>query len=109
SMSQGYNVSRRPFSATLFVVALLPLAACNDGGSSGLKASGPSLAATPAASCGPGSQPEIGIQGRVSRAEFDSGRAAHGYTCNTEVVGSYIVPNAVGTVAGFKVERYVDA
>src|SRR6202008_3153059 len=66
-------------------------------------------AATQRASCGPGSRPEIGIQGRVSRAEYDSGRAAEGYTCNTELVGSYTVPNANGTVGGFKVERYVDA
>ncbi len=38
-----------------------------------------------------------------------NGRAKQGYTCNTELVGSYTVPNALGTVAGFKVERYVDA
>ncbi|WP_373078133.1 LVIVD repeat-containing protein [Zhongshania sp.] len=58
--------------------------------------------------CGAGSNPEIGMQGRVSKAEHDSGRAMEGYTCNTELVGSYIVPNAVGTVGGYKVERYVD-
>ena len=65
-------------------------------------------AATPKAKCGPGSRPETGLQGRVSRAEHDSGRAAQGYTCNTELVGSYTVPNAMGTVGGFKVERYTD-
>jgi hypothetical protein len=65
--------------------------------------------ATPKASCGPGSRPETGLQGRVSRAEHDSGRAAEGYTCNTELVGEYTVPNAMGTVGGFKVERYTDA
>lgn len=65
-------------------------------------------AATPKAVCGPGSRPETGLQGRVSRAEHESGRAAEGYTCNTELVGSYIVPDALGTVGGFKVERYVD-
>ncbi|MDP9140710.1 MAG: hypothetical protein M3O62_07980, partial [Pseudomonadota bacterium] len=37
-----------------------------------------------------------------------SGRAAEGYTCNIELVGSYTTPNPIGTVAGFKVERYVD-
>ncbi|MES2490787.1 MAG: hypothetical protein V4607_13455 [Pseudomonadota bacterium] len=63
----------------------------------------------PKAKCGPGSNPETGTQGRVSRAEHESGRAAEGYTCNTELVGSYNVPNAVGTVGGFKVERYTDA
>src|SRR5438045_886224 len=66
-------------------------------------------AATPKAVCGPGSMPESGIQGRVSQEDHDGGRAALGYTCNTELVGSYTIPNAVGTVAGFKVERYVDA
>ena len=65
--------------------------------------------ATTKAVCGPGSRPETGIQGRVSKADHNSGRAAQGYTCNTELVGSYTIPNAVGTVAGFKVERYVDA
>ena len=64
--------------------------------------------ATPQAACGPGSRPETGMQGRVSRAEHESGRAAEGYTCNTELVGSYAADNPIGTVGGFKVERYVD-
>ena len=64
--------------------------------------------ATPQGKCGPGSRPETGIQGRVSKADHDSGRAASGYTCNTEMVGSYVTPNAIGTVGGFKVERYTD-
>lgn len=68
----------------------------------------PPLAATPKAVCGPGSRPETGMQGRVPRAEVDSGRAAMGYTCNTTMVGSYLTPNMAGTVGGFKVERYVD-
>lgn len=62
----------------------------------------------PKAACGPGSLPETGIQGRVSREDSDSGRAKLGFTCNTEMVGSYTVANAVGTVGGFKVERYTD-
>jgi hypothetical protein len=66
-------------------------------------------AATTKAECGPGSHPEIGLQGRVSRAEHDSGRAAEGYRCNAELVGSHVIPDPIGTVAGFKVERYVDA
>jgi hypothetical protein len=65
-------------------------------------------ASTPKAICGPGSRPETGMQGRVSREEHQSGRAAEGYTCNTELVGSYTKPNAMGTVGGFKVERYTD-
>ena len=53
-------------------------------------------------------RPVFREQGRVSRAEHESGRAAEGYTCNTELVGSYTVPNATGTVGGFKVQRYID-
>jgi hypothetical protein len=89
------------------LVLVVALAACSD---STPTAPQPILGeATPQAVCGPGSNPETGIQGRVSRAEHQSGRAAEGYTCNTELVGSRLVPNAIGTVAGFKVERYVDA
>ena len=69
----------------------------------------PPLAATPKASCGPGSRPEPGMQGRIPREEVESGRVAAGYTCNTQMVGAYQTPNMVGTVGGFKVERYVDA
>jgi hypothetical protein len=49
------------------------------------------------------------MQGRVSPEDHESGRAAKGFTCNTELVGAYRKPNAVGTVGGFKVERYTDA
>ena len=69
----------------------------------------PSLLPTPKAECGPGSRPETGIQGRVSPEDHSSGRAAQGFTCNTELVGSYITESPMGTVGGFKVERYVDA
>ena len=69
----------------------------------------PPLLPTPQVDCGPGSRPENGIQGRVSPEDHESGRAAMGFTCNTALVGSYTKPNAVGSVAGFKVERYVDA
>ena len=69
----------------------------------------PALVPTPKADCGPGSRPETGIQGRVTPDDHASGRAAQGFTCNTELVGSYTQPNAMGTVGGFKVERYVDA
>jgi hypothetical protein len=69
----------------------------------------PPLEPTPQGECGPGSRPETGTQGRVSPEDHESGRAAKGFTCNTEMVGSYTKPNAMGTVGGFKVERYVDA
>jgi hypothetical protein len=68
----------------------------------------PPLEPTPKADCGPGSRPETGIQGRVSRADHESGRAAEGYTCNAEVVGHYGKETPFGTIGGFKVERYVD-
>jgi hypothetical protein len=58
--------------------------------------------ATPQAHCGPGSMPETGRQGRVPLADYDSGRAAKGYTCNAEQVGH------IGSTGGFKTFRYVD-
>jgi hypothetical protein len=69
----------------------------------------PPLLPTPQGPCGPGSHPETGIQGRVSPEDHESGRAAKGFTCNTTLIGSYVKPNAFGTVGGFKVERYRDA
>ena len=69
----------------------------------------PALLATPPAVCGPASRPETGIQGRVSTDDHVSGRAAAGFTCNTELIGSFALPDAQGTVGGYKVERYVDA
>lgn len=98
---------QRPSLAWLLSLVLPALAACGSGAPAPVAQN--VVAATPRAQCGPGSRPETGMQGRVSRAEHESGRAAEGYTCNTELVGSYTVPNATGTVGGFKVERYRDA
>ena len=58
---------------------------------------------TPRATCGPGSRPEPGMQGRVSADDVASGRAAEGFTCNAEQIGHY------GNTGGFRVHRYVDA
>ncbi|MDH4395363.1 MAG: hypothetical protein QE278_06775 [Limnobacter sp.] len=69
---------------------------------------GVNIAATPQGECGPGSKEETGLQGRVSQADHDAGRAAAGFNCNMQMVGSFVVPNTIGTVGGFKVERYVD-
>jgi hypothetical protein len=69
----------------------------------------PPVVAVPRASCGPGSHPETGIQGRVSSADYANGEAAKGFNCNTELVGSYTVASGMGTYGGFKVVRYVDA
>ena len=99
----------RAFAHPLLAIAAL-LAACGgDAGSTKPPPTAVGAPATPKASCGPGSRPEIGMQGRVSRAEHETGRAAQGYNCNTEVVGSYTVPTNAGTVGGFKVERYTDS
>src|SRR4051794_32294133 len=57
---------------------------------------------TPQLPCGPGSLPETGVQGRVPKAEVDSGRAAKGYRCNTVQVSHF------GATGGFQVHRYVD-
>jgi hypothetical protein len=95
--------------ASAALPAVLACGACTSNSDPVAAAPAASVAATPRAACGPGSRPETGIQGRVSREEHESGRSAEGFTCNTELVGSYTVPNALGTVGGFKVERYVDA
>ena len=118
------NISvKKPIS---LLALLLPglLWGCLGGGSSGSSASGTptqassvqtlqtndgtDLPGTPKGSCGPGSRPELGLQGRVSQEDHDSGRAAAGFTCNTELVSSFVIPNTIGTVGGFKVERYTD-
>ncbi|MGQ0700115.1 MAG: LVIVD repeat-containing protein [Panacagrimonas sp.] len=41
------------------------------------------------ASCGPGSSPETGLQGQVSREDRLSGRSLEGYSCNLRKVGQY--------------------
>lgn len=100
-------MQRAPSPLTWITVGLM-LTACQGAdrqGVPGAVADG----ATPKAECGPGSRPETGLQGRISREEHESGRAAEGYTCNAELVGSYTSPNPIGTVGGFKVERYVDS
>ena len=93
------------FYVSLVVAGTLVMGGCGSSESpDGLR-----LGSTPKAVCGPGSKPETGLQGRVSQADHDSGRAAEGFTCNTERVGAYTVPNVLGVVGGYKVERYVDA
>jgi len=69
-----------------------------------MSASGDSFPAAtpPVTKCGKGSRPETGMQGRVSPADYASGRAAQGFLCNAKVVSH--VP---GT-GGFKTLRYRD-
>jgi len=59
--------------------------------------------AVPVADCGPGSAPETSTQGRVPKADFDSGRALQGYTCNTAEVAHQ------GASGGFKTLQYTDS
>ncbi len=69
----------------------------------GLSATGRAFPApTPPATCGKGDLPETDVQGRVPQADYDSGRAAKGYRCNTRAVGHQ------GRTGGFKVLRYTD-
>ncbi len=96
-------------AASLFMVACDGSRSSNASGIGDFQNNGPASGATPRAICGPGALPESGMQGRVSQADHNSGRAALGFKCNTELVGKYIVPNTIGTVGGFKVERYVDS
>lgn len=77
--------------------------------SDGLLADGITPPSTPKAKCGKGSRPEPGLQGRVSQADFDSGLAAAGITCNTKLVGSFTTPSPLSSVGGWKVERYKDS
>lgn len=75
----------------------------------------PQLLPVPRAVCGPGARAETGIQGRVSRADHESGLAAQGLRCNAELVGQHTQEKAgqkgtiVGSVGGYKVLRYVDS
>ncbi len=57
----------------------------------------PPLTATPLASCGPGSKPEPGVDGRVPAGSGD-----HGLWCNMTMVAHQ------GTSGGFKTFRYID-
>ncbi|MCW2794888.1 hypothetical protein [Nocardioides sp.] len=59
-------------------------------------------ASVPRAHCGPGSHPETSSQGRVPARDYQNGRAAKGYTCNTRQVAHQ------GKSGGFKVLRYTD-
>jgi hypothetical protein len=94
----------------VFVLAVLTGSSAALGVASASVAFAPEVpvAATPKATCGPGSRPETGLQGRVSAEDHASGRASQGYTCNTELVGSIVTPTSQGTYGGFKVLRYVD-
>ena len=90
---------RGPFAYSLALVLLAVLFVGRHAGAQQQVVAPPP---TPKASCGPGSNPETGLQGRVSREETNSGRAAQGYTCNMQEIGK------IGQRGGYKVERYID-
>jgi hypothetical protein len=86
----------------LVTVAMLVAGASAWVASGSFGAAVPEIAAVPKAHCGPGSLPEGPVQGRVPKADYTSGRAARGYTCNAVQVSHQ------GATGGFKVIRYVD-
>lgn len=66
-----------------------------------------SLGGVPEASCAAGDLRETAEQGRVPTADYESGRAAQGYRCNTVQVGHHGKRSILGS-GGFKVQRYTD-
>lgn len=95
--------TRKPLSA---VAALSLIVTAFAAGSPAIAADPPSV---PKAVCGPGSDPETGLQGRVSADDVRSGRALRGYRCNTELRGHFGVAGYEGGAGGYKVHRYIDA
>lgn len=80
-------------------------------GGSSTAAEEPPLRATPQLRCNEASKPETDIQGRVPKRDYESGRAAKGYTCNARKVSRYAPADPAGMQrgsGGFKVFRYVD-
>jgi len=108
-------VSKCPFmrapSITWRLVAITAVAAVTATGGvlSGASATGQGAAPKPKVpapvsdrACDKGSLPET-VQGEAPAADYKSGRAAKGYTCNAREIGHF------GTTGGYRVERYVDA
>jgi len=87
----------------LITAATLTAVTVAGGVSSGATgASAPYAGPTPGIACDKGSLPEK-IQGRAPLADFNSGRAAKGYTCNAREISHY-----GAAIGGYRVERYVD-
>ena len=88
----------RALSAALALVCVGALSLTGASAATGAPADGP----TPQAACGAGSRPEIGIQGRFAKSEFDNGSYLKGHYCNVHQIGHN------GATGGYRVERYVD-
>lgn len=77
------------------------------GNSGSLALNGPPTApvSVQRAVCGPGSNPETGLQGQVPLADRQNGRNLQGYSCNLELVGQYqgegsdVISDTFGTCA----------
>ncbi|MFF2551725.1 LVIVD repeat-containing protein [Nocardia sp. NPDC058058] len=80
----------RPLLRRSFILgaalALLPISAASGQWPSGSSGGNSTVAR---ANCGPGSNPETGMQGDVPAADRDSGRSRDGYTCNIRRLGNY--------------------
>ena len=74
---------------TLYTALILTLGMAGIATPGAATAATDTIAAVPAAPCGPGSRPETGLQGQVPAADRISGRSRQGYTCNMEKVGQH--------------------
>lgn len=74
---------------TLYTALILTLGMSGIATPGAATAATDTIAAVPAAPCGPGSRPETGLQGQVPAADRISGRSRQGYTCNMEKVGQH--------------------
>ena len=86
------SACRAAFGAAFAVVVLSMFAACGTSSSTtavdaGVDAQDGTIATL--AECGPGSQPETGVQGQVPLADRQSGRSQQGYRCNLKLVSQY--------------------
>ncbi|HVL90732.1 MAG TPA: hypothetical protein VM841_10915 [Actinomycetota bacterium] len=96
------NLPRRSVLALICAVATIA-------GNALAATGGTASSAVPRAICGPGSDPETGMQGRVTAEDIDGGRAGRGFTCNTEIIGRHGSTLLTGGAGGYKVFRFVDA